>query len=272
MTTPVATPGHSGYGWRMDDSARLERAVARRAAREVPRAPIQHVIETLAARDAARRGVDPAALLAKIRDPQLGDRLLAEAEQRANQERLARQADILLSRLPAKYRAADFPSTDFGHQAYRWLQGYRQARRDGVPPRSLVILGETGTGKTWTAAAIARALLVEDTVPVAFTTSTEFLASLRPSVAGLDADMQLYALTPVMVLDDLGSERTTEWGSEQLYRLAHDRSHNDRPTIVTSNLSGQEIHANYDRRTVERLFGGAQLIQITGPTRRRLPF
>lgn len=248
----------------MDDSARLRAEVERRSARPVPRAPIRQVVEEIA----QRHGVD----LEKLRDTERADELLVAAEREARQARLARQADILLARLPSKYRAATFPRTPFGREAAGWLADYRARRATGAPARSLVILGSTGTGKTWTACCIARALLVEDTVPVTVITAAEFLSSLRPAIGGLDVDMLQYTLAPVLVLDDLGTERLTEWGEEQLYRLAHERSHNDRPMIITSNLAGPQIRERYDQRTVERLFGGAQLIEIAGETLRPMPF
>jgi DNA replication protein DnaC len=269
----VATPGKDGYGWRMSDSERLRAEVERRANARLPRrVPVLDVIAEMAQKEAARRGIDPREFLAKITDPERGDRLLAEAEVNLHRERLARQADILLARLPSKYRDATFPRTDFGREAKAWLDQYRATRRARRSMHNLVILGGTGTGKTWTACAIARALLAEDAVPVTVTTVADFLAALRPAVAGMDVDMLQFTTTPVLVLDDLGMERLTEWGAEQLYRLADERSRNDRPVIVTSNLTGEQIKAQYDRRTVERLFGGAQLIQISGDTRRPMPF
>lgn len=269
----VAAPRADGYGWGMDDSARLRAEVERRAdARPAPRAPITQVIHTMATREAQRRGLDVDQFLDKITDPDRGDELLRQAEYAARQERLDRQAEILLARLPALYRNAEFPKTDFGDAAREWLQHYRANRIMGTPPRSLVILGATGTGKTWTACAIARALLAEDTVPCTVTTVSKLMADLRPASGGLDVDLLQFTTTPVLVLDDLGMERPTEWVAEMLYRIAHDRSHNGRPTIVTSNLTGAQIRARYDLRTVERLFGGAKLIEIAGETRRPLPF
>lgn len=249
----------------MSDSERLRAAVERAAQRrQAPRrAPITQVINEIA----ARQGVD----LARMNNPELGDRLLAEREQEARRERLARQADILLARLPKLYREAGFPRTDFGDKAQAWLAAYRAAVAAGKVPPSLVILGDVGTGKTWTACAIARALLIEDVVPVTVTTVEEMLANIKPSGGGLDTDMVQFQQAPVLVLDDLGVERLTEWATEQLYRLSHDRSHNGRPTIVTSNLTGPEIRARYDQRTVERLFGGAMRIDIDGETRRPTP-
>lgn len=260
----------------MDDSDRLRLEVARRAEGRAgdTGASVQSVIARMAAREAARRGIATEEFLAQITDAQRGDALLREADERIRREHIARQVDIMLARIPSLYRSATFPRTAFGEQAREWLDAYRAARVAGLPPRSLVILGSVGTGKTWTGLAILRALLAEDAVPCTYTTVADMLEQLRPVPAGsgLDVDLLQFAGTPILMLDDLGSERVTEWAAEQLYRLADHRARNQLPVIVTSNLSGEQIKAQYDERTVQRLFGGAKLIQIAGESRRQMPF
>jgi DNA replication protein DnaC len=265
MTT-VESPGTSGYGWSMDDSERLRLEVARRAekdaAREAarPTVPVGGDLTRVVLNLARKHAKDPT----RIRPAT--DEEMAAAEQRTHQERLARQADILLRRLPLAYRDADMPSTEFGAAATRWLRDYAGGKRC-----NLAILGPVGSGKTWTACAVARVLLLRATVPVTVVTASEFLQSLRPAQGGLDVDMMQFVTAPVMVLDDLGTERLTEWAEEQLDRLAHDRSHNARPTVITSNLTPSQLKERYSRRTIERLFGGSQLIRIAGASRRTLP-
>jgi len=266
MTESIAPPGHDGYGWTMTDSdrlnARLTRAVeARRAAKErsaPQRANIAAAVQELARRHVTNpRNFQPAS-----------DEALAAKEEEIRAEARQRKADIMMSRLPAKYRQARIPTSAQGRAAEAWCNAYRAGSRE-----SLVILGNPGTGKTWLAAAIAQDLMLNPRpVPVTFITVADMLAILRTARPGLDIDLQQFALAPVLVLDDLGLENHTDWTREQLYRLSHARSHEGRPTIVTSNLSGEEIKATYEARTVQRLFGGASLIQMPGESLRRMPF
>lgn len=258
----------------MDDSSRLRRRIIGAAehdsalddaARLRRRLPIEDAVAELA----RRHGVDPA----KIRPAT--DEEMAAQETAIHRERLVRQSEILLRRLPERYRNATIPHARFGAEAASWLADYRAARAAGDTPRSLVILGPTGTGKTWTACAIARELLVTDTVPVTVVSVGELLDALRALIgdkSGLGVDMAQFCLAPVLVLDDLGTEILSEWAAEQLYKLAHNRSHNGRPLVVTSNLTGPQLRERYEQRTLERMFGGAQLIEIAGGTRRPMPF
>jgi len=269
--TSVVPHSDNGYGWGMDDSARLRAEVERRAARRAAasRAPIAQVVADLA----RRQGVDPTLLdMTKPDNRRRADQLLAAKEAELQRERVERQAEILASRLPSIYRNAHIPDEPWADAVLAWLVEFREARADGAVPPGLVLMGPKGTGKTWTAAALTRILLTEDSIPVTFATVQEFVDSVKPSHDGLDMDMVQFELAPLLVLDDFGMERQTEFSHDRLMKLSQSRSHNGRPTIVTTNLLGENIRARYDERIVDRLFGGMRLVYITGGSRRNVPF
>jgi len=259
--TAIATPGQGGYGWRMTDSDRLNRRVERLAVKRAPArlgSELPAVVETIARRNMANpNNFRPAT-----------DEEMQAAEDRIRREHFARKAEILLSRIHGDYKRATLPKSPEGQLAAQWVENYRRGDRC-----NLVILGPLGTGKTWLAAAIAVSLLTGPRpIPVTLTTVAEMLDVLRPGRNGLDTDMIQFTGTPVLILDDLGAENSSSWTAEQLYKLAHYRSHNNLPTIMTSNLKGKDFRDAYDTRTFERLFGGAKLIELIGCSRRETPF
>jgi DNA replication protein DnaC len=270
--TEVVPHSEDGYGWSMDDSARLRAEIERRAAKRAatPRAPINQVVSDLA----RKRGVDPQLLdMSNPANRTRADQLLADKEAQLHRERIERQAGILLSRLPVIYRNATLPHTEWARGAVEWLRDFRAARKSGAVPPGLTIMGPKGSGKTWTSAALARILLLEDTIPVTFTTVQEMIDAVKPTSGhGLDVDMIQFELAPILVLDDFGAERRTDFAMDQLMRLSNARSGNGRPTIITTNLLGEQIWSLYDDRIVDRLFGGHKLLVVNTSSRRSVPF
>jgi DNA replication protein DnaC len=86
----------------------------------------------------------------------------------------------------------------------------------------------------------------------------DWLALMRkhavPDEGQVDSEYLLdnYVAVPMLALDDLGAEKVTEWGGEQLYRLLDRRCDARRPTIVTSNAAVDAL----DPRIVSRLREG----------------
>lgn len=118
-------------------------------------------------------------------------------------------------------------------------------------PRSLVFAGKTnGLGKTHLMAAIANRC-IEQGRSVKFGTLAEFLAQIRATYnegAEITTDHYLEQLTHsyLLCIDDLGKERLTEWGREQLFLIINAR-YNLRPeghVILTSNAEGQGLAAS----------------------------
>jgi len=197
----------------------------------------------------AKRGIRPAT-----------DEEMAAKDQEIRQEMAERKAQILLGRLDARYRDA-VPRTT---ESVAWLRQYVTAATPQDRGRGLIILGPSRAGKTWEAAALARLLLVKYRVPVQFVEAPELMAALRPNAEGA-SDIGQFMAAPVLIIDDLGAERTSEWTAEQMFRLAHYRDVHCMPTIFTSNLEGAQLRERYGDRVINRLAEGATLIRIAAP-------
>lgn len=189
-------------------------------------------------------------------------RSMAAAEVRMRESAREAKTRYWLSRLPEDYRQAEARRPE----TRKWVADYLKGER-----YPLVYFGGVGTGKTWEAMAIARTLLVEHTIPVSVATAPELLQTLRPNEAGV-SDSGQYQMAPVLVLDDLGTEKATDWVTEQLYMIASFRAARSLPTVVTTNLKPADIHERYDARLVQRLFGGGVAVHLTGQSLRPMPF
>lgn len=178
--------------------------------------------------------------------------------------RIERALDRCARLFPRRYRdaAADIPAV------VDWAAHYRRDP-DGCP--SLLILGVTGVGKTHQAyGAIRAAVSVTRAVDWQACTAADLYAGLRPS--GADGSGLTYAKAvacPLLLVDDLGAAKVTEWTEETTYRLIDARYRDCRPTVFTSNLGAGQLGAQLGDRVASRLTEMCTRVVIEGIDRRR---
>ena len=146
--------------------------------------------------------------------------------------------------------------------------------------RGLWLMGGTGTGKTTLGMLVAKAALSEGrTAAVYF--APKLLTQIRQTYQATDSEDAYEAffkrLTSVdlLYIDDLGSERHTDWVVEQLYALVNERYENQRSVLVTSNAAGdvdsgqRQLEEQIGSRTVSRLIEiCGDPLPLFGPDRR----
>jgi DNA replication protein DnaC len=113
------------------------------------------------------------------------------------------------------------------------------------PDGWLVIMGGYGTGKTHLAAAIGNQRLAA-TEPALFMVVPDLLDHLRSAYApgselGYDDLFEGVRQAPLLILDDLGTQISTQWAAEKLYQLFNHRYIFRLPTVITTNNSLDEI-------------------------------
>jgi DNA replication protein DnaC len=184
--------------------------------------------------------------------------------------------EALLARIPPRYRDAvtDHPTVlawveDVARQAQAPCQG---ARRQVATGPSLLLAGVVGAGKTHQAYGAVRAL-TEAGLGVRWraTTAADLYAELRPR-AGADSERELdaYARCPLLILDDLGAAKASEWVEEVTYRLVNRRYNHLLPTLITTNLPIAELRARLGDRVASRLAQMTTRVQFDAVDRRRL--
>jgi DNA replication protein DnaC len=116
---------------------------------------------------------------------------------------------------------------------------YNFARNYASDPEGwLVFIGETGVGKTHLAVAVASERLKAGH-PVFFAMVADLLDHLRAafgpnSAATYDQRFEEVKNTPLLILDDLGKERSSPWADEKLHQIIAHRHNARLPTVITS--------------------------------------
>ncbi|MFJ6382729.1 ATP-binding protein [Kitasatospora sp. NPDC092039] len=146
------------------------------------------------------------------------------------------------------------------------------ARRQVTTGPSLLMAGVVGAGKTHEAYGAVRAL-VQAGIGVRWraTTAADLYAQLRPS-SDTDAERVLtaYSRVPLLILDDLGAAKTSEFVEEQTYRLINRRYNHMRPTLITTNLPIRDLKAHLGDRVTSRLAQMTTRVEFEPVDRRRL--
>ena len=134
---------------------------------------------------------------------------------------------------------------------------------------SILFTGNTGCGKTFLSNCIAREL-IRRYFSVVYLTATDMfdiLAGSRFSGGDDDEakDRASYILDcDLLIIDDLGTEMTTQFTVSALYQVVNGRILSGKPTIVSTNLPDSELEARYSAQIASRLLGAYTLYQFCG--------
>lgn len=139
--------------------------------------------------------------------------------------------------------------------------------RDWQGNRNVVLFGPVGTGKTYAAVAAAHLAMKVLGLGPSFWPVTDLLDQLRPG--GPEGVLEAAGRAGLLILDDLGAERPTDWTGERLYSLVNARWLQMLPTVVTCNATKlEELPELCGPRVWSRLAQGSLLLRVTGPDRR----
>ncbi len=147
------------------------------------------------------------------------------------------------ARIPHRYRHCELDNFETPYDSLR--QAHRAAQkfveRFPVVDHGLLLYGAYGVGKTHLAVAVLKAVIRKTAARGYFYETAELLKLIRETYSRDSNDTEMDVLRPVLdaellVLDDLGSSRKSEWVEETLGVLVNARYSERRPTIFTSNL------------------------------------
>ena len=153
-------------------------------------------------------------------------------------------------------------------KAHLYVEHWEQMRENNY---GLLLWGKVGTGKSYFAGCIANALM-EQEISVRMTNFSAILNDLTASFEGRNEYIERLCRFPLLILDDFGMERGTEYGLEQVYNVIDSRYRSRKPLIVTTNLSLTELQNPQDTahaRIYDRVLEMCLPILFTGENFRK---
>lgn len=181
-----------------------------------------------------------------------------------------------------EHRRIGFPESEMQHWTFanadgsnekimtaarNYVEHFDEFRKSG---KGLLLFGTVGTGKSYASACIANAL-IDKGIPVLMTN----FARIANTVGGMWEGKQEYYDSlnrfPLLILDDLATERKTEYMQEIVFSVIDARYRAGLPLIVTTNLTSEELKHPSDisyQRTFSRLLEMCVPVKVEGKDKR----
>lgn len=201
------------------------------------------------------------------------DELAAEEQQRKAEKqweriRLNRRVSFLESDMQHwNFVADDDADPRIMRAAKSYVANFTQFREQG---KGLLLYGGVGTGKTFAAACIANALI--DTGRTCLMTNFARVLNTLWSIEEKQAYIDSFNQFDLLVLDDLGAERRSEYAQEQVFNVIDGRYRSGLPLIITTNLGIDKIKKPDtvgNARIYDRVLEMCHPIELSGQSRRR---
>jgi DNA replication protein DnaC len=147
---------------------------------------------------------------------------------------------------------------------------------------SIFLTGGSGTGKTVFACSLAKKYLRKG-YNIKFISFPSFIMELQSSFKKDRPKDMIYGessqnsfeiaedvakFSGILVIDDLGAEKLTEFVRQIIYFIINEREQQCLTTIITSNFSLSELDEHIDSRISSRISGMCKVIKLTGKDRR----
>ena len=138
------------------------------------------------------------------------------------------------------------------------------ADRFGHEYENILLQGNVGVGKTFLTNCMAKAVL-DKGYSVIYFTSMRLFDTLSRGIFRYDDDeswdlqKDIYS-ADLLIIDDLGTESVNSFVASRLFDILNERDLRKKPTIISTNLSFEDINGRYTERNFSRIFGNYKIL------------
>lgn len=128
--------------------------------------------------------------------------------------------------------------------AVKVANDYTNKSKEKMQKEGLIITGKSGIGKTHLAASIANKLIENDKIVLMgrLTMLLDMIKeTFRDNTKSENELIELYSNVDMIIIDDLGTEKISQWALEKLYTIIENRNENKLPIIVTTRFNKESL-------------------------------
>ena len=185
------------------------------------------------------------------------------------------------ARVPARYHGKSLrsfePVNGSTEEAHFACRNFVECWPDSLymGKQGLMLIGAPGVGKTHLAVAALYGI-IDKGADGQFVSALRLFRRLQSSYQGGGEENEWSILKPLLradllVLDDVGARRVTEWSHDVLTELVSERYDEEKATILTTNYTGEELAARIGVRLMSRLAEVCTRVAINAPDYRLQP-
>ena len=184
-----------------------------------------------------------------------------------------------MTEVPPQFHDADL--SKFGFDSYsRGMGNLRKISEDFLrnyqerwekSGKGLYLWSKTpGSGKTFLACCLGKSVMIKYDLRMRFVTVPDYLAKVGESYKrqwGENDESAVYRKCDLLILDDIGAQKTGEWQMQELFRIVNERLNAGKIIIFTSNMCPEDL--NLDDRTIDRIMRKSIVLQMPEESIRR---
>jgi len=170
------------------------------------------------------------------------------------------------------YYSSDVPdgdtksARDIAQRNYKTC--YDFASSFGTHSNNLLLHGKAGLGKTFLCNCIAKEVLDQE-FNVIYLTAFQLFRLIREYRFNYDSDLSSEDIDAIykcdlLIIDDLGTEGSNSFTTSELFSLINDRLLNEKPVVISTNLTPNELVNHYSDRIISRVLGHYLSLKFLG--------
>ncbi len=147
-------------------------------------------------------------------------------------------------------------------KAKNYVKYFEEMKKNNI---GLFLYGSVGSGKTYISCAIANEIITKYAYRPKMKNFAGILNDLQSGSYNFDRNKYIEDLTSpiLLIIDDFGIERNTEYALENIYNVINARCEKSRPTIITTNLNYKDIQKKQENLMLARIY--SRLIEMCQP-------